>query len=127
VEVLEVSVVEEAVVLMVMGIKVLEEQAVNLTALQRLLVEKLPVDRVDRIQEVAEEVLVITKVLEVEDRGLYIFVTLQIMPQLVLNMSSQPEGAVVDQVPQAQTMAVVVVQEVIVLLLLENPLVDSVQ
>jgi hypothetical protein len=74
-EALEVS--EEAVeaALMAMEIKALGGQAVNLTGPQRLLVEKPLVVKVDRIQEVAEEVLGTTKQEGVADRGLFIFVT----------------------------------------------------
>jgi hypothetical protein len=48
---------------------------VSLTALQQLLVEKLPVVKVGRIQEVVEEAPVTTKPLAVEDRGLCMFGT----------------------------------------------------
>jgi hypothetical protein len=46
---------------------------VSLTDLQLLPVEKLPVVKVDRIQEVVEEALVTTKPLVVEDLELFIF------------------------------------------------------
>jgi hypothetical protein len=56
-----VSVGEAEVVLMVMGIKELEEQVESLMVLQQLLAEKPLVDKVGRIQEVAEEALGIIK------------------------------------------------------------------
>jgi hypothetical protein len=107
---------EGAEALTVMEIKVLEEQVVNLTVQQQLLVEKLPVDKVDRIQEAVEEALGITKQQEVEAQASYTLDILQILLQSMLNMLLQLEAVVVDQVPQAQTTAEAEVQEDIVLL-----------
>jgi hypothetical protein len=77
---LVVLVVEEAVVLMATVIKVLEEQVVNLMVLQQLQVEKLPVDRVDKIQEVVGEALGTTKQQGVGVLELSILDILQITP-----------------------------------------------
>jgi hypothetical protein len=112
---LEVLAEAEAEVLMVMEIRELEEQVVSPMVLQPLQVEKLPVDKVDRIQEVAEEVLDTTKEQEVGDQGLSILDILQITPQSMLNMLLQLEAEVVDQVPQAQITVEVEEQEDIVL------------
>jgi hypothetical protein len=84
--VLEVSVEEEEEELTATVIRELEELVVSLMVLQQLLVEKLQVDKVDKIQEVVEEALGTTKQQVVEAQELF---TLGIQPwksHLLLNI-----------------------------------------